>query len=201
MTLPPGHLMTVPGDPFFVLDAIMPIDVRCSECSTKLRAPDTAAGKKIKCPKCQTIIPVPAPESEEAAVAPVDREPDPTPAEEDEVLVAPRRRPEPEGDRPPRRAPQRDTSQAESSGTAPLILGIVSIVLALVAMPLAFMGCCPPIAFISAGLAAVALLLGGGGTVLAFVSKKGLPCPLIGTALSLVGMGIVVAWGVIWGGF
>src|SRR5262249_54351738 len=44
----------------------MPITVTCSGCSTRLTAPDSAAGKKVKCPKpgCGTIIPVPAPVAE-----------------------------------------------------------------------------------------------------------------------------------------
>ena len=38
----------------------MPIQISCTGCQSKLKAPDTAAGKKIKCPKCQTVVPVPA---------------------------------------------------------------------------------------------------------------------------------------------
>ena len=38
----------------------MPIQITCPGCQSKLRAPDTAAGKKTKCPKCQTIVSVPA---------------------------------------------------------------------------------------------------------------------------------------------
>jgi hypothetical protein len=42
---------------------IMPIVVMCSNCNTRLSAPDTAAGKKVRCPKadCGTIIAVPPP--------------------------------------------------------------------------------------------------------------------------------------------
>ena len=40
----------------------MPISIICSECQMKLQAPDTAAGKKIRCPACQTVIAVPEPE-------------------------------------------------------------------------------------------------------------------------------------------
>lgn len=38
----------------------MPIPVRCSQCSKGLKVPDKYAGKKIKCPDCQTGINVPA---------------------------------------------------------------------------------------------------------------------------------------------
>lgn len=38
----------------------MPIDVVCDACGQKLRVADTHAGKKAKCPKCQSIIQIPA---------------------------------------------------------------------------------------------------------------------------------------------
>jgi|GEM_PF-3124262 len=38
----------------------MPIVVTCPGCPAKLSAPDDAAGKQIRCPKCGTIAPVPA---------------------------------------------------------------------------------------------------------------------------------------------
>lgn len=38
----------------------MPIAVRCSGCSRRINAPDNAAGKRIKCPACKTILQVPA---------------------------------------------------------------------------------------------------------------------------------------------
>lgn len=38
----------------------MPIPVVCASCQTRLNAPDAAAGKKVKCPKCQAVMAVPA---------------------------------------------------------------------------------------------------------------------------------------------
>jgi hypothetical protein len=38
----------------------MPIKITCRSCHTTLRAPDTAAGKKIKCPKCGNAVAVSA---------------------------------------------------------------------------------------------------------------------------------------------
>jgi hypothetical protein len=38
----------------------MPIPVICGSCGTKLKAPDSAAGRKVKCPKCGTLASVPA---------------------------------------------------------------------------------------------------------------------------------------------
>ena len=46
----------------------MPIQITCPGCQVKLKAPDTAVGKKTKCPKCQTIVSVPANGSQAAAV-------------------------------------------------------------------------------------------------------------------------------------
>ncbi|MBY0456844.1 MAG: zinc-ribbon domain-containing protein, partial [Gemmataceae bacterium] len=42
----------------------MPIPVQCRECSARLNAPDAAAGKKVKCPKCGSPLTVPAAEPE-----------------------------------------------------------------------------------------------------------------------------------------
>lgn len=38
----------------------MPIVVTCPSCPTKLSAPDGAAGKQVRCPKCGAAAPVPA---------------------------------------------------------------------------------------------------------------------------------------------
>ena len=38
----------------------MPIEISCNNCSKRLRVPDTAAGKRVKCPGCQTVLSVPA---------------------------------------------------------------------------------------------------------------------------------------------
>src|SRR5439155_18917656 len=34
--------------------------ITCSNCQAKIRVPDAAAGKRGKCPKCQTVITIPA---------------------------------------------------------------------------------------------------------------------------------------------
>jgi ribosomal protein S27E len=43
----------------------MPIQVNCKSCKAKLKLGDHLAGKKIKCPKCATVLLVPKPEDEE----------------------------------------------------------------------------------------------------------------------------------------
>jgi DNA-directed RNA polymerase subunit M/transcription elongation factor TFIIS len=57
----------------------MPISVKCPDCLTGLKAPETLAGKKAKCPQCGSIVPIPAAESDAVAVVnkkkpPIDEE-------------------------------------------------------------------------------------------------------------------------------
>lgn len=77
--------------------------VVCPSCATKLNVPEAAAGKRVKCPKCQTAIPVPA-EFEE--IEPDDDRPRKTKrrTEDDEPRQSSRRRSEEdnEEDRPVR---------------------------------------------------------------------------------------------------
>lgn len=54
----------------------MPIPVRCPNCNAKLNAPDAAAGRRVKCPKCETKVPVPA-VSEGSGSAPAIASPTP----------------------------------------------------------------------------------------------------------------------------
>lgn len=42
----------------------MPIQMLCPTCNGKLAAPDHAAGKTVKCPKCQSLMVVPEAEPE-----------------------------------------------------------------------------------------------------------------------------------------
>ena len=39
----------------------MPISMRCPQCGKKLNAPDSAAGKRARCPQCKTIVTLPSP--------------------------------------------------------------------------------------------------------------------------------------------
>jgi predicted RNA-binding Zn-ribbon protein involved in translation (DUF1610 family) len=38
----------------------MPITLTCEACGKLLRAPDTAVGKRVRCPSCQNVLDVPA---------------------------------------------------------------------------------------------------------------------------------------------
>ncbi len=63
----------------------MPIVVVCP-CGAKLKAPDAAAGKRVKCPKCASALLVPAPEADYVEVED-DPLPAPTPAKKKPMLV------------------------------------------------------------------------------------------------------------------
>lgn len=125
----------------------MSIAVVCPECSAKLNAPDSAAGKRVKCPKCQTGITVPAAVAEEAAFEEVVDEPAPQPkprpkaraiADNDDDVEKPRkRRVEPEvedddadDDRP--RKKRKRAADEDASGsrmTRNIIGGVVLLIL------------------------------------------------------------------------
>ncbi len=45
----------------------MPIQCECPECGKRLKAADSAAGKKAKCPDCGAAIPIPVPKAKKKA--------------------------------------------------------------------------------------------------------------------------------------
>jgi LSD1 subclass zinc finger protein len=67
----------------------MPIPVQCSGCQTRLNAPDSAAGKHVRCSKCQALVPVP----EVLDPLPVDDEPPPAPVAKSGVVAKPAAKP------------------------------------------------------------------------------------------------------------
>jgi hypothetical protein len=94
----------------------MPIVVTCPGCPTKLSAPDSAAGKQIRCPKCGAVAPVPnlIPAEEvpvvEAKVTPPKPKPKPVEAEaveEERPRKRVSRRDEDDDDKPPRKKKRR----------------------------------------------------------------------------------------------
>jgi hypothetical protein len=107
----------------------MPISVVCSGCSAKLSAPDTATGKRVKCPKRQGAIAVPAPAPAEVAGAEpvkkttrpaVERDPDPKPDRE-----KPRKRPAADEDDKPHRNRSRTDEPEGRASKAPIVVGAV----------------------------------------------------------------------------
>src|SRR5262249_38879132 len=68
----------------------MTIEAFCAECNVKLKAPDSAVGKKIRCPRCKTVVPVPAPDEALEVL------PDPPPTK----ASSPRQQPQPTAQKP-----------------------------------------------------------------------------------------------------
>jgi hypothetical protein len=179
----------------------MPINVTCSNCNATLRAPDTAAGKKIKCPKCSTILDVPI--EDVPAVSAVSAEA-PAPV----ASAAPSRRREVDDDDRPsrrrdeddddeyrprrRRGPRRDLQEQQPGTGWQLGLGITSAVLGALALCFSFIPCCGlPFAL---GLGGVGLIVGGVGTIIAFMAeRRGLALPLIGAGVNVLAVLIAVA--------
>ncbi|HJZ58507.1 MAG TPA: hypothetical protein VKE74_26430 [Gemmataceae bacterium] len=59
----------------------MPATIRCTHCPVTLRVPEGAAGKSVRCPKCQAVIPVPGVPAPAPPPEPVaERPPLPAPA-------------------------------------------------------------------------------------------------------------------------
>jgi hypothetical protein len=114
----------------------MPILVVCPACGTKLSAPDSGAGKQVRCPKagCGTLVPVPEPvEAEEvevvdAAIAPPKPKPVRTAvaAEEDDRPRRKRRdEDDDEDDDRPRRKRGRGAARGRSGASTGKVVAIV----------------------------------------------------------------------------
>jgi hypothetical protein len=105
----------------------MPVTVTCTGCKSTLKVRDDLAGKKIKCPKCATLVLIPAEDEEELAaveVAPDESGEAPAPKrrskrdddedEEDRITDRPRRKSrrddddDEDDDRPRKRRRSRD---------------------------------------------------------------------------------------------
>jgi hypothetical protein len=96
----------------------MPITVACS-CGAKLRAPDAAAGKRVKCPKCGSPVPVPAADADFEVI---DDPPPPPVKKMPTVAAAVKRKPEPvevneavdeddEDEKPKKKKPRRERDE------------------------------------------------------------------------------------------
>jgi hypothetical protein len=96
----------------------MSIAVTCSGCSVKLNVPDSAAGKKVKCPKpgCGAILSVPAPrpDFEVIAVVPPAPLPKPKPRPVKAVVEV-----DDDDDERPRKTSRRDDDDEEEDGDRP----------------------------------------------------------------------------------
>jgi hypothetical protein len=161
----------------------MPITVSCPSCNTTLRAPNNAAGRKVKCPKCATPFDVPAAGAAPVmAVAPVPpSRPAPPPPREDyedyEEEPAPRRR----------HASADSSAVGLQSG-----LGIASMCVGIIGLVFAFIPC---MIWFSLPLSGVGLVLGVVGLIVALTrDKQGLGFPIAGSSVSGAAILISVIW-------
>jgi len=163
----------------------MSIAVVCPSCRKKLKVPDKAAGRKVLCPKCQGGIPVPELEPQEEPK--MERQ-------EEEPVAPPRTAPTPkqeaEAEEPTFTTPTptlREWLSGFTEGaTLPKGLGITSLVLALLSVPVL---CIP---FVSIGLSGLGLILGLWGLVAQ--RRKGAEkfYPLVGMGASGVALALAL---------
>ncbi|MCC6419306.1 MAG: pre-peptidase C-terminal domain-containing protein [Gemmataceae bacterium] len=165
----------------------MPIPVSCPSCGSELRAPDTAAGRKVKCPKCTAPFTIPAngppPKAELRADPPVPAARRALPADEqdyydEEPYPARRRRDQWEGSEGPSIGVQLGL------GIASLSVGAVGLIFALI----------PCIGMFGWPICAVGLVTGIAGLIVAIAKKAGFAFPIAGTSVSAVALCVSLYW-------
>ncbi len=157
----------------------MPIPVTCPNCGTRLNAPDAAAGKKVKCPRCAAPFPVPNPGEEPMMVtaAPAARPAAPPPPRDYE--------PERQYTPPGMPGPGPQTGLQMGLGIASLALGAAALVIAWI----------PCVGALSWPISGVGLVLGVVGLIIAFTRQgAGMAFPIAGSATSLVALGLALYW-------
>lgn len=186
----------------------MPITVSCSECGTTLKAPDNAAGRKVKCPKCSAVIAVPAEAAEQISSEPPARTrpapPPPARSSRDDDR-GPRRSDRDDDDRGPRRSdrdddydddprPRRDIRQGDGAqGTGvQLGLGIAGLCCGIIGAAFSWIPFCG--AVVAWPMCGLGLALGGTGLIIAIVKKAGYGFPIAGTAVSVAGLALSLYW-------
>ena len=179
----------------------MPIVFDCPHCPVKIHAPETAAGHRVSCPRCNCQVEVPR-----AGPSPgVGSEPDPL----DFAAESPRVRAEshpasPRGgariddDRPRRGAgwyddERRYRADAPRINSAALGLGICSMVIGVASLFPAIVPCLG--IFIALPMAGIALLLGAAGLTVSLVDRsRSIGIPIAGTVVSGLALAITLGW-------
>lgn len=129
----------------------MPISLICGACEAKLTVPDSAAGKRGKCPRCQALLEIPHPEPDDAGA--VEQ---PAPKRKPVPPAAPKRKPvvleadddgedteterparrkravEDDEDDPPRKKPKKKGKKKAAGPPLPLLVGGGLLALAVV---------------------------------------------------------------------
>ena len=99
----------------------MPFLIKCGGCEAKMNAPEAAAGKKVKCPKCGNIIAVPP--APPGGTGSVSRNPDTKPAKK---APPPVEEDEDEKPRPKAKKPTRDEEEPKKKASPDDVLGELS---------------------------------------------------------------------------
>jgi hypothetical protein len=170
----------------------MPIPVSCPNCHTGLKAPDSAAGRMVKCPKCSTPFTVPAggePPLGSVSAAPVQaRQAAPPPqAGHDSYDNYPDDDDPGYRSGPPRRAPAGGgTGLQLGMGIASLSVGAAGLVIGMI----------PCIGFFPGLIAGgIGLVLGIVGLIVAITQQgRGVAFPIAGAATSVVALLVTVFW-------
>ena len=91
------------------------ITIQCSQCTGKLSVPSTAAGKKVRCPKCQSVISIAAESVQEAPEKPAPRRATSAPPTRSSAAERPKSAPASKPKKA-RRAEQQDNNWVEDNG-------------------------------------------------------------------------------------
>ncbi len=185
--------------------------INCDSCGSKLRAPESAIGKRVKCPKCGTILNVPAAdaiapsEPTDMAVTPLPppvepsgsevtasapRPPEPTPPDDmddDEPFIPPRRRDLDDDDF--------DVRRAGGKSIHPMAMTSMIIGIAGVAMGTGGCVCCGVFgALIGLACGIMAVIFGYMGKVPGSetYSLVGIICGGVAIALGLIGVVLLI---------
>jgi hypothetical protein len=103
-------------------EVVMPLSVTCPACTARLRAPDAAMGRTLRCPKCKGPVVVPSASGPpaELAFAPAGRDydgDDGSPFEDEEAADEPQ--PLDSGDSAPRKKSRKTAAKKKPAGYNP----------------------------------------------------------------------------------
>jgi predicted Zn finger-like uncharacterized protein len=159
----------------------MPVRINCPECDRELKIPENSLGRKVRCPECEATFVAREDEEEPPRKATARRA---APAEETERKSYRDR--DVEADRPRRR------SDRASAPKAINVLGLISLILGILGLPLSLIPC---VGLLALPFVGIGLLLGIIGFFVAHSgqnSGKGLP--IAGTLVNVFGLMVTLAW-------
>jgi hypothetical protein len=194
--------------------------ITCNGCNCKIRVPDTAAGKRVKCPKCALVLKVPAEEKRPetgstepdestdvtASAPPLSAKPPPVskqPAssssrdydDDEDDEPAPRRRDDDDDDEFDDDLDVRNRrrrSSTNSMATTSMVMGVISVTMSTVGCL-----CCGMIgATIAAicGIMAISFGMMGNTPGNEGMAKTGIICGAVGLVCSLIGLVLGFIW-------